>query len=124
MDFVRGITAWGVSGSFRHLTPGNESLGLGSRQILPGARCAPDLRREVGVVFRMKTGVLAPNIIYYVNIFIYQLAACTVAGGLYLFFYCVLLEPEVGVAPGQTGLLWCAAARFSLAGLQHSHAVL
>lgn len=28
--------------------------------------------------------------------------------------------PEVGVAPGQTGLLWCAAARFSLAGLQHS----
>lgn len=34
------------------------------------------------------------------------------------------LEPEVGVAPGQTGLLWCAAARFSLGGLQHSHFVL
>lgn len=59
MDFVRYITVWGVSGSFRHLTPGKESLGLGSRQILPAARCAPDLRREEGVVGSMKTGVLA-----------------------------------------------------------------
>ena len=33
------------------------------------------------------------------------------------------LEPEVGVAPGQTGLLRCAAARFSLAGLQQSSVV-
>lgn len=33
---------------------------------------------------------------------------------------CWLLEPEVGVALGQTGLLRCAAARFSLGGLQHS----
>lgn len=127
MDFVRGITVWGVSGSCRHLTPGKESLGLGSRQILPAARCAPDLRGEVGVVLRIKTGVLARLIlrrICYVNIFIYQLVACSVAGGLCLFFYCVLVEPEVGVAPGQTGLLWCAAARFSLAGLQHSRVVL
>lgn len=38
MDFVRGITVWGVSGSCRKLTPGKESLGLGSRQILPAAR--------------------------------------------------------------------------------------
>lgn len=30
------------------------------------------------------------------------------------------LKPEVGVAPGQTGLLRRAAARFSLAGLQRS----
>lgn len=62
MGFCRGgggITAWGVSGSCRHLMPGKESLGLGSRQILPAARSAPDLRREVGVVLRKKAGVLA-----------------------------------------------------------------
>lgn len=37
---------------------------------------------------------------------------------------CWLLEPEVGVALGQTGLLRCAAARFSLAGLHHSGVLL
>lgn len=30
----------GVSGSWRHITPGKESLGLGSRRIVPAARFA------------------------------------------------------------------------------------
>lgn len=89
MDFVRGFTVWGVSGSCRHLTPENASLGLGSRQILPAARCAPDLRGEVGAVWRMKTGVLARLLvrrIRCVDMFAAQLAARSVAGGLCVFF--------------------------------------
>lgn len=54
-----------------------------------------------------------------------ELAACFAAGGgrclFFLFFSIVCwLEPEVGVAPGQTGLLRIAATRFPLVGLQRS----
>lgn len=130
MDLVGGSAAWGVSGSRRHLTPGKESLGLGSRQILPAARRAPDLRGEVGVVSRIpkKTGRISAS---YSQAdawcecvdFSVSVIALTCRRFVCLLFYCVLVEPEVGVAPGQTGLLWCAAARFSLAGLQRSRAV-
>lgn len=69
MDFVRGgKKAWGVSGSCRHLAPAKQSLALGSSQILPAV--SPDLRREVGVVLRMKTGVLVrrcPRLLHNAN---------------------------------------------------------
>lgn len=80
--------------------------------------------RGGGVVLRMKTGVLArhiPGLIHNANIFLYQLSCRRFVS---VFLLCALLSPEVGVAPGQAGLLRCAAARFSLAGLQRSLVVL
>lgn len=124
MDFVSGITAWGVSGSCRHLTPGKESLGLGSRQILPAARSrsGPPARSGGGLEDengRVSGSPPQRDTLLRICLFISSQRAQLLEVCVYFSIVC-WLEPEVGVAPGQTGLLWCAAARFPLAGLQHS----
>lgn len=125
MDFLRGITVLGVSGSWRHRTPAKESLGLGSRQIVPAARLRSGPPARGG---GMETGVQARLISCVrrrVNICALRLAAAlSCRRSVSIFSIVCWLEPEVGVAPGHTGLLRRAAARFPPAGVPHSHVVL
>lgn len=90
----------------------------------PLLACAPDLRREVGVVLRMKTGVLArliPGVIRYVYRFISQLAARSVCRRFVsIFLLCAGWSLKWASLQDRLGCFWCAAARFPLAGLQHS----
>lgn len=60
----------------------------------------------------------------YSNVYLSLLSVLEVRVSFFASIVCWLLEPEVGVALGQTGLLRCAAARFSLRGLQHSGVLL
>lgn len=106
----------GVSGSWRHITPGKESLGLGSRRIVPGA--ARVARRTSGEKLGWKRAFYSLRGTPRRDV---DLSARSLP---FASIVCWLLEPEVGVALGRTGLLRRAAARFPPAGLQHSGALL
>ena len=91
--FVKGVSAaWGVSGSCRHLHAWERVAALGqagkSSPLLAALRTSGG---EVGVVLRMKTGVLARLIRQYVWIYLFiSSQRAQFAGGLCLFFFSIV----------------------------------
>lgn len=112
----------GVSGSWRHLTPGNRVAGLGSRRAVRAARSA--LRTsgeevfggvEVAALVKKKNGRISgfpPTANMCIFIRSQRARLLEGFGSIFSIVCAGSPEPEVGVAPGQAGLLRCAAARF------------
>lgn len=129
-----GNAVLGVSGSWRHLTPGNRVAGLGSRRAVRAARSA--LRTsgeevfwgvEVAALVLKKTGVLALSPPPLTCVYLSGRGALGCWKGLGLFsLLCALARRSLKWASLQDRL-GCSGAplpAFSLAGLHHSRVVL